>query len=418
MATTGLRLDPADPAQRADPYPLYEHARKEEPVFFAPALGVWVVTRYDDALRVLMDPATFSSADALRGPTGPLPSEVASRLARGHLDIPVVIATDPPAHTRLRRLIGPMLLRTRIERLAPRIEALADELIDGFAGDGAADVVARFAWPFPLRVMGDAFGIAPDQLDELPTLIDDWIGLFRPRRPTPELLSRAEGVLALQQLFERLFQARAAAPRDDLASILLHARKRSPEVTSAELIGVPLAFFLGGHQTVTRALGSILFALTTGATSRPESDDALVPTIEEALRLESPTQAVFRMATREVVVSGYAIPKGARVLVHLGSANRDERRFHDAASFEPRRPDLSKHIAFGRGIHLCPGASLARLELKIGLGRLLRRLPDLRRERDGRADFDPLFLTRGYERLELAWNSATGVSRHDGALSS
>jgi len=404
----GSQLDPQDPSYRADPYPLYERARREEPVFFAPALDVWVVTRYEDALGVLRDPVRFSSERALRGPTAPLPPEVEACLARGYVETPVVLATDPPVHTRLRGLITSALVRKRIARLAPRIERLADELIDDFAADGEADVIARFAWPLPLRVIGEALGIGRGELAELPKLVDDWIALFRPSQSAAELLRRAHGVLALQQVFTRRFEEAAGAPGDDVSSALLQARQRSAEVTHAELLGVPLALFLGGHLTITRALGNALVAFTNPparARALVADDDLLAGAVEEALRLESATQAVFRVATTDVVVAGTTVPRGSRVLVHLGSANRDERQFSDPASFVPGRPEFSKHIAFGRGIHFCPGASLARLELKIGLRRLLLRLPNLRRPGSGRADLDPLFLTRGYERLDLAWDA-------------
>lgn len=396
------QFDPYDPAQRTNPYPFYELARRDEPVFFAPAFGFWVVTRYADALAVLRDPVLFSSQGAMRGPANPVPPQVEAILATGYPEMPLAILTDPPDHSSRRQAVASGLPADRIERLRPRMELTANELIDGFIETGAADIIERFASPFPLLVLGDFLGIDRANLADLRAWIDDWIALFRPSGSVEEMLARARRVVALQRYFEHAFQERLGSPKDDALSALL-----APDVAMAERIGIPISFFLGGHLTISRTIGSALRVLASDPAqlNRIAADERLLAlAIEEVLRLEAPTQAVFRVATREVRFGEVTIPAGERLFVHLGSANRDERLFPDAAVFCPERTGLTRHLAFGRGAHFCSGTALARTTLAIGLGILLERLPGLRLDPEGTAEYDPQFQSRGYSRLDIVWD--------------
>lgn len=185
-------------------------------------------------------------------------------------------------------------------------------------------------------------------------------------------------------------------------------RWRDPSgVTIAELIGIPISFFLGGHLTMTRTIGSALAVLVNNPAqmSRIATDERLLPlAIEEVLRLEAPTQAVFRVATGMSDSAGSPSQPGGRLFVHLGSANRDKCQFPDAALFCPERTGLARHLAFGRGVHFCSGAVLARTALQIGIGLLLERVPGLRLDPDGIAEYDPQFQSRGYTRLDVVWD--------------
>ncbi len=404
--TIADRFDPLAPEQRRDPYALLERARREQPVFFAEQFGFWVVTRYEDVLAVLKDDEAFSSVDALRSSAEELPAEVEAVLAEGHPDMPVIIDTDPPEHTQLRGLITRAFTPKRIAELEPAIVRVTDELLDGFAADGRADLVERFAWPLPLRVIGEMLGVPPEDLPDLHRWSSDWLSLFQPCDSVGQQIEWARSVVSLQHYFAEALRAREAEPRDDLLTALLESWEGTGLGLDA-VIGVPLDLVVAGHVTVTRALGNALLLLL----DRPEAlaavrdePDYCATAIEEILRLESPAQGLFRTTTREVSLGGSTLPVGARVMVHYGSANRDDAQFEDPYAFAPERPGLARHLAFGKGIHFCIGAPLARLELRIALPRLLERLPNLRLATGAEPQYERIFFARGLERLELAWD--------------
>ena len=404
-----IAFDPLDPAQRADPFPVYAEARREAPVFHVAAYDLWVVTRHEDVLAVLKDDETFSSRNALRSsPREPLP-EVREVLARGWPQMPIIVDSDPPLHGRIRRPITKAFTPRRVAELAPRIEAIARELLDGFAADGEADVVERFAWPLPLRVMGDLIGVPEQDLHWLHERSRDWLSLYGATGSVEEQVAAAEGTVELQRYFVAAMEERSRQPQDDLMSALLAATAEEDDpISIVELAGVPLDLLVAGHVTVTRAIGSALVLLLRqpGALDELRGDaDLVAPAIEEILRLESPAQGLFRETTRDVELGGVLLPRGARLMVHFGSANRDEAVFANAGHYDPRRPDVGKHVAFGKGIHFCIGAPLARLELSIALPLLLERLPNLRRADDGPLVYDPIFFARGLSSLRVAWDA-------------
>ena len=405
MAT--VDFDPLAPAQRSSPYAVYADARAREPVFFAERFGFWVVTRYEDVLAVLKDGVSFSSRDALTSSPVELPPEVRAVLDEGWPEMPVIIDTDAPLHTAIRGLVTKAFTPRRVAELEPTIERLATELVEGFRTRGQVDIVEAFAWPLPLAVVGNMLGIARDDLPRLHEWSVHWLRLKQPGATQAQQLEWARSTVELQRYFMALLDEREREPGDDLTSALLvAARDVEPPLARAAVMGVPLDLVVAGHVTVTRALGNALLVLL----EEPErvdavrSDPALLPlVVEETLRLESPAQGLFRTTTREVELGGVRLPRGARLMVHYGSANRDERVFACPAEYDPRRTGLNRHLAFGKGVHFCIGAPLARLELTIGLRLLLDRLPGLRLADQGRA-WEPIFFARGLERLDVAWH--------------
>ncbi len=404
-ATLSTRFDPLSPEQREDPFAVLAAARREQPVLHVPALNLWVVTRHQDVLTVLKDHETFSSSGALK--SAPLPDAVAAVLAEGCPGMPYIIEIDPPLHDRIRGLATRAFTPRRIASLEPAIRRIADELLNALPPEGEADVIGAFAWPLPLRVLGEFLGLPRDDLAQLHEWGNDWL-LVQQAGPLEKRLAHAKGTVALQQYFLAAVRKRAHEPTDDLIGALVAARSQlDPPLSDAEIAGLPLDLMVAGHVTVTRAIGnalSILFACPH--LREPLLDPARAPQIiEEILRLESPAQGLFRTATRDVEIGGTTIPAGARVMVHFASANRDECVFAEAGSFQPERGDLVRHVAFGKGIHFCIGAPLARLELGIALPALLRRLPNLRPS--GRPHVrEPVFFARGFTELHVAWGGA------------
>jgi cytochrome P450 len=266
-------------------------------------------------------------------------------------------------------------------------------------------VVERFAWPLPLRVLGELLGLPEEDLPRLHEWGTDWLLLQQPG-PLERRLAHARGLVEMQRYFVAALEEREREPRDDLMGALVARRAESdPPLTLPEVAGLPLDLMVAGHVTVTRAIGSALDLLFR----RPELgrhllDAELAPrAIEEILRLESPAQGLFRRTTREVRLGETTLPEGARVMVHFGSANRDERVFAAADELDPSREELGRHVAFGKGIHFCIGAPLARVELRIALPLLLERLPGLRRAAEPH-ERETVFFARGFRRLVVEWD--------------
>ena len=402
-----IEFDPLAPEQRESPYAVYAEAREREPVFYAERFGFWVVTRYEDVLAVLKDGVTYSSRDALTSSHVDLAPEVQAVLDEGWPEMPVIIDTDAPLHTRIRGLVTRAFTPRRVAAMAPTIEQVAGRLIDELEADGRADIVSRFAWPLPLTVVGDMLGVPRDDLPRLHEWSVHWLRLKQPGATLEQQLEWARSTVDLQGYFMALLDERERDPGDDLTSALLAAaREVDPPLARDAVMGVPLDLVVAGHVTVTRAIGNALVLLLSEPARAQElrEDPALVPAaVDEILRLESPAQGLFRTTTREVTLGGATVPAGARLMVHYGSANRDDRVFACPAEYDPGREGLNKHLAFGKGVHFCIGAPLARLELGIALPLLLERLPGLRLV-DGPLAWEPIFFARGLERLEVEWD--------------
>ncbi len=404
---TAVEFDPTSPAQREDPFDVLALARREQPVFYAGTFDLWVVTRYEDVLEVLKDHRTFSSAGALKSSPAPYPPEVLAVLAEGYPEMPYIIEVDPPLHDRIRGLVTKAFTPRRIAALEPRVRAITDELLTGFERDGSADLIERFAWPLPLRVLGELFGVPEDDLGRLHRLGLDWLLLQQHDLPLERRIAHARGTVELQRYFVRAVEERLDRPTDDLMGALVAGRTElDPPLSIVEIAGLPLDLTIAGHVTVTRAIGSTLHLLFRHPSLRDDlCDSARAPqAIEEILRLESPAQGLFRITTRPVEIGGAKLPEGARVMAHFASANRDGCRFERPDALEPGRPDGSRHIAFGKGIHFCIGAPLARMELAVALPALLERLPGLRPAEDAAPEREELFFARGFRSFPVSWD--------------
>jgi cytochrome P450 len=405
LTQSSIEFDPTLPDQRENPFAVLELARTEQPVFHAPRFDLWVVTRHEDVLAVLKDHRAFSSEGALKSSPAPFPPEVQAVLAEGFPEMPYIIEVDPPLHDRIRGLVTKAFTPRRVAELQPRIAAISAQLIDAFASDGHTEIIESFAWPLPLRVLGELFGVQREDLEQLHRWGQDWL-LLQQELPLERRVEHARGLVRLQRYFVRAVQTRLEQRTDDLLGALVEAREQvDPPLSVVEIAGLPLDLMVAGHVTVTRAIGNTLHRLFGHPALREHLlDTGVAPkAIEEILRLESPAQGLFRIATRDVEVGGVILPAGARVMVHFASANRDECVFARPDAYEPGRDDIGKHLAFGKGIHFCIGAPLARLELGIALPMLLRRLPGLRPGSEpGRRE--EVFFARGFRSLPVEWD--------------
>jgi cytochrome P450 len=408
MAAT-RKYDLYSPDFRAATYETFEQMRANDPVVFQTGVDgetmLWFVTRYEDAVAVLTDDERF-----VRDPALGLSAE---KLAAFREETPEMLAfiddhmlnKDGADHRRLRRLVTKAFTPRMVEQLRPRIQEIADGLIDAVEARGEMDLVDDFAFPLPITVIAELLGIPAADRDRFRL----WSNVLVTPAFTPEDIARVgeqaeEFVTYLRALFER----RRTEPGDDLISALLQVEEGGDTLSEQELFSMVALLIIAGHETTVSLIGNAVLALLTHPEQRAEleRDASRVPrAVEELLRYDGPVErTLHRWATEDVEIGGQTIKRGDSVIVILGSADRDPSRFRDADKLDFARED-NKHIAFGRGSHYCLGAPLARLEAEIALATLLRRLPGLRLAiSTDELYWRPVPLFRSLASLPVAWS--------------
>ena len=394
------RFDPLAPEQLEDPFGLLALARREQPVFYAPELDLWVVTRYADVLAVLKDHRSFSSTGALRSASAVLPAAVREVLDEAFPAMPYIIEIDPPLHDRIRALVTGAFTPRRIAALEPAIRRIVGELLDELPARGETDLIGAFAWPLPLRVLGELLGLPRADLPQLHAWGSDWI-LVQQDGPLEQRVAHARGTASLQRYFMEAVEQREQEPTDDLIGALVAGRAGLDEpLTNEEIAGLPLDLMVAGHVTVTRAIGNTIGLLFRDPAVREALLDPAGAgrAIEEILRLESPAQGLFRRHAARRRGGRDDDPAGSRVMVHFASANRDERSFAGSGLRAGAR-ELGRHLAFGKGIHFCIGRRSRASSSRSRCRRCSSGCVDLRPARRGVRE--PLFFARGFARLAV-----------------
>jgi cytochrome P450 len=406
--------DPLCPAQLRDPYPLWARARAEAPVFYDERLGMWSVTRYDDVLAVLRDTATFSSAGAfaLRRPT--FAPAVEARIPPGLFRPRMLVAKDPPEHTRLRKLMQRAFTPTRVAALEPFVERTCHALIDAFAARGEADLMLEYANALPLRVIARILGFDGADAPALRQWTEDFLVLASPAHGSEpgapadaETVARMERMLATVQDTLALVTERRREPRDDVVSALVAAADGEQiALDDHDLVTLALELVIAGNDTTANLIAHMVGALLADRAlwERVRADRALVPrAVEETLRRRGSSKGLFRRATRDVQLGGARISEGEIVHVLFAAANHDESRFAEPRAFDLERENAGEHIAFGRWTHFCLGAPLARLEARVALDVLLDRLPGLREAPGQELRYAPTLTTQTLLRYRVTW---------------
>ena len=398
---------PYSPEHMADPYAITARARIEEPVFYSPALGAWVVTRYEDVLAVLRDHRRFGIA-VLRARETRYTDETRAILAASPILATSLVQMDPPEHTRMRGSITQALSAQRIAGLEPRIRELCDGLIDRFEGERRADFLARFAHPFPIMVIGSLLDVPEADFAALERWSDDLVRLLGGEVPPDEQAECARGYVAVNRYVFDLAERRRQAPGHDLASALIGAVEAGEAPLSSEEVGSLLRILLvAGFETTIKLMGTCLLHLLAererwlGIVENPTRIPAVV---EETLRFDGPLLGTMRQTREPVELGGKAIPAGAMVWASNSSANHDEAVFSEAGRYDATRERTAGHLAFGQGVHFCIGAPLARLEMRVALERLSARLPSLRLVPGQRLEYPPNIILRGLRELLVEWD--------------
>ncbi|HEV2781326.1 MAG TPA: cytochrome P450 [Actinophytocola sp.] len=360
-----------------DPYTLHRRLREEAPVcevIMPRGLKVWLVTRYADARDVLADPSLRKDMRQARDLLE-RHSTAAGAGAEFSQDLAAhMLNSDPPDHTRLRRLVAKAFTMRRVELMRPRIEQITDDLLADFAGRDRVDLVDDFAFPLPVTVICELLGVPYDDRDDF----RKWSNAMLSADGVPVI---SEAIQAMAAYLFTLIGNKRAEPADDMLTALIHVRDEADDrLTELELVSMAFLLLVAGHETTVNLIANGVLSLLRNPDQLAalRADPTLLPgAVEEFLRYESPVKdATLRYTTAPIRVGGVDIPAGEFLLVSLSAANRDGDRFADPDRLDVTR-DASGHLAFGHGVHFCLGAPLARLEGQIAIGRLLGRFPDL-----------------------------------------
>jgi cytochrome P450 len=367
-------FDPYDWKTHDDPYPVYRRLRDEAPAYYNEHRGFWALSRYQDVL------AGFRNVEGLSNAQGVAIDPVKVRAIR---DVMSFLALDPPRHDHLRNLVSRGFTPRRVRELEPHVRELAVHYIDAFLDAGSCDFIAQFAGKLPMDVVSEMVGVPPEDRDRLRS----WADLVVHREEgKPEV--PPEGIAAsanLLRYFAEHLAKRRRAPVDDLTGALIAAEIDGERLEDRDIIAFLFLMIIAGNETTTKLLGNALYWAWKHPDQRRRlraNPDVCAAWAEETLRFDPSSQLIARTATRDLELHGRKIPEGSRVALLIGSANRDERFWKDPDVFDVGR-DTTGSLGFGQGTHFCLGASLARLEARVALEEVQRRLPDYEVREDG-----------------------------------
>jgi cytochrome P450 PksS len=347
---------------------------------------IWLVTRYDDAVAMMLDDESFSV-----NPLSALTPEQRANIPQSDEFLPLsrsLLTLDPPDHTRLRRLVQPWFSGRAIDALRPRMTTLAEELLDiaeveasdrgEVVPDRRMDLVKAYAYPLPVMVISEMLGIPHDDMPK----IQRWAAVLLERRGEKMTPEQRENIDAFADYLRALMDEKRRNPADDLTTFLVNAEEEGDRLDENELLSMVFVLYVAGHITTVNLIGSSVVALLTHPEqlAKLRANSGLTRNaVEETLRYWGAAEMIFpRIALRDVEIGGVVIKERERITASLASADRDPRKFANPDVFDIERKDANRHIAFGKGIHVCLGAPLARAEGEIALEVLLRRYPDLR----------------------------------------
>jgi cytochrome P450 len=406
----GKRFDPLEPEQVACPWPWLREAREHTPVFYDERLGVWCVTRYEDARNLYRDYARLSNRNS--NTFRELTPRLRAVYPNGHPGTNSMLLKDPPAHTRIRKLVNKALTPKVVADFEPQMEKRANDLIDAFVGDGRCEFYSQFSAIFPAQVIADVIGAPVELNDDLLNWGNDYFALTEGAPPLTtehesEIAARAERMMSFLEEFVRV---RRETDHGDVISGLVRATgdDGEPALSDNEILGVVNSFFVAGVETTQNFLPLLMRELL----QHRDQWDALVAdpskignAVEEGLRYWSPARSNRRYAVVDVTVGDVTIPAGSVVLLLPISANHDDAVFAEPETFDIDRANAPKHLGFGHGVHLCIGASVARLEAVVAVRALAKRIPGLRLAEDQPTRWVPHVTLPRLASVALAWEA-------------
>jgi cytochrome P450 len=411
-------FDPFSEAVTRCPQPHLTALRHTSPVLWSDAADAFVVTSHELVMEVARDPARFSSSfgRASRPVRPEWQDRINAVMAEGYPRVPVLLGADPPLHTRQRRLVSRAFSPKGVAAMEGDIRAICRRLLDGFVSGVEIDFVERFSVPLPVEVIARALNVPDDDLDRFKAWSDASTAGIGTDITVEQLEAAERSINEFQRYFADQLDRRRSEPQDDLLTKLLNARidDDDPDLVDeddrrplgiAETLRIIQQLLVAGNETTTSLLADIMVMLAdrTDEWQRMRDDPERIPVVvEEALRLASPSSAIWRIAVDDTELGGVTIPAGSRLIVTWLSANHDEAVFGpESDRFDPDREHLRDHVAFGFGIHHCVGAPLSRLETRVALEEMTQRIEHFELSRSNEFTYHPSFFLRGLTRLDL-----------------
>lgn len=391
-----------DPANRANPYPLFASMRESHPILDS-GIGLWFAFTYESTHSLLRSRTT--SSDERRSNEFQANLATDPRLQAFLETEPLMLFTDPPDHTRLRGLVSRAFTPRTVEKMRPRLEQLADELLDTIDGAGPIDFVEHVAYRYPVTVICELLGVPVADIPLFQTMSDDLTltlepGLIRSEEQQQRIdVARVD----LAEYIAALLDDRRRTPGDDLVSALLDARDGEDRLSEPELINMVTLLLLAGHETTVNLLGNSLVSLLSNPDQLQlwrDNPGITRNAVDELTRYDSPVQLAMRVLIEPTEIAGELVPTGEQIITLLGSANRDPLVFDQPDRLDLARGNAAAHMSFGGGIHHCLGMALARTEAEIVLGAMVARFTtiDLVQEPETRTRI----VLRGYEEILMS----------------
>jgi len=405
LSTIGAEFQPFEQQGMNE---LFVRARRDEPVFYTSELDCWVVTRQDDATMIFADPDTYSASNS-QTPIKLVPPAVTQYLVEGgYRREPTQANCDRPKHTRIRKAASRFLKAKRFRELEPEIRNLVREYISRMEGKRQVDLVDELTYELPARVIFLLLGVPEVDVRQVKYWSENRFDMVW-GRPAPEAaVDSGKKLLDYWNYCSALVDDRQLNPKDDYASCLLEIREGDDEVlTVNEIVNLVFGILLAGHETTSDGLASLLYELLRNEGQWAQVCAGVVSieaAVEESLRYTPPLIAWRRRCTTDVEIAGVSIPKDSSILIALASTNRDEAYFDHAEQFDAGRKDADRHLSFGRGIHFCLGAGLARLEMAVALDELTKAFPNMTLDADQTVEWTKTISPRGLSQLLVNLN--------------
>ncbi|GGH84602.1 cytochrome P450 [Pullulanibacillus pueri] len=400
----GLNIDLFSETFNRNPYPVFQQLRERDPIHqmtLPDGQTAWVISRYDDAMAALKevhfikDPTQFFNKEG----EAENPNQAKSLLFNNHM-----LNSDPPAHRRLRNLVQKAFTPRMIAGLRPRIEEITTLLLDDIEEKGAVDLIEAFAFPLPIIVICEMLGVPSEDRD----IFRQWSNTLVEAANNPKKIQEIQPqMINFSNYIDDWIHYRKQHPQHDLISHLIEAEERGEQLNHQEIRSLVFLLIIAGHETTVNLIGNGVLALLENPDQLEtlKANPSLIhQAIEEMLRYNGPVEfSTSRWASEDIVFRGQTMSKGDLILIALDSANRDPEQFQSPETFDITRK-YNRHLAFGKGIHYCLGAPLARLEGEIAINALIKRMPNLQLNTDSESlQWRPGILIRGLTALPVRY---------------
>jgi cytochrome P450 len=412
-------VDTFDPEFLQDPHPYYRRLRAEAPVFRDPKNGIVYVSSYELVMEALARPLVFSNrfgAQLRAGAvTGDVSEEEMAAAAEGYQPADTMLTADPPEHTKYKKLAGRAFTYKKVMAMNDYVETIVTELLDAFAAQGRCEFKSQFANLLPMYVICDALGFPREDRDRFRQWSDAFTLQLSGMANAEQRVWCARKIVEAQHYFLDICEQRRREPREDICSDLVQELLEEEDgstrhLTPEELISIIQQILVAGNETTSHTLTTGIYYLLTNPAEfdKLKADPSLIENfVEESLRMLTPTNNMWRVATEDTVIGGVEVKKNDLMLLRFGSANRDDAKFPHADTFDIERENAKEQLAFGAGVHLCLGQQLARKEMQKAFPMVLDRLKNLQLVDPPESfRYVPSILLRGVEKLELTFDPA------------